>query len=292
MKLANIESNGRSRVALVLNDEFIDLTAQLGEELDDVPKLLRLGAEGRERAEQCIKSAVPRLAGNTVKLRSPILHAGKITGVGWNYHSQIEVGRRLGISPPAERLWFSRPNGCIAGPHDDVWLPRNARDLDFEAELAVVIGRTCRNVTAAEAPAFIGGFTIANDLTLRERAAKSPVLGKCFDTHTPLGPCLVTPDELGDPHRLALKTWINGELRQDSSTADMIANCYQLIAELSAVCILKPGDIILTGTPDGCGIFRRPISMLAAGDVMKMEIEGIGVIENRVVDEPAAAISL
>src|SRR4029077_18740103 len=132
----------------------------------------------------------------------------------------------LGIPLQRERIWFYRPRGCIAGPYDDVWLPRNAKDLDYEVELAIVIGRRCRYVTLADAPTVVAGFTVANDLTLRERVLKSVALGKCFDTHTPLGPWIVTPDEIGDLGNLAVRTWVNGTLRQESTTADMIADCY------------------------------------------------------------------
>lgn len=288
MKLANIESDGVARVALVLNDELIDLTARVGVELDDLAKFLSLGAEARALAERCMKEATPRLARDAVRFRSPVLRADKILGVGMNYHSFVAAARRIGIAVPTERIWFSRPRGCIAGPYDDVWLPRGASDFDYEAELAIVIGRRCRHVSSAEAPAVVAGFTVSNDLTLRERAMKSPVLGKSFDTHTPLGPYIVTPEEI-DPHNLAIRAWVNGELRQESNTADMIASCYELIAELSSICTLNPGDIILTGTPEGSGIFQRPLSMLVAGDLVKIEIEGIGAIENRVIDEPALA---
>jgi 2-keto-4-pentenoate hydratase/2-oxohepta-3-ene-1,7-dioic acid hydratase in catechol pathway len=289
MKLARIESNGHSRVAMVVNDEVVDLTAQLGVEFDDLPKFLAMGAEGRALAERCLKGPAPRLSRGSVRFRSPIRRPDKILGVGMNYHSFVASARRIGITVPAERIWFYRPPGCIAGPYDDVWLPRNAGDFDYEVELAIVIGRRCRYVTSADAPAVVAGFTVANDLTLRERVLKSLVFGKSFDTHTPLGPWVVTADEIGDPHQLTMRTWVNGELRQQSSTADMIANCYELIAEVSSVCTLVPGDIILTGTPDGCGAFHRPPLTLAAGDVVKIEIERIGVIENRVVDEPLIA---
>ena len=286
MKLATVDSNGLSRVAIVLKEELVDLTSQLGVKSNDLSKFLAMGPEARALAERCIRSATTRLAMSSVKFQSPIPRAEKLLGVGMNYHSCVAAARRLGITVPTERLWFYRPWGCISGPHDDIWLPRNATDFDYEAELAVVIGRRCRYVNLAAAPEVVAGFTVANDFTLRDRVFKSVVLGKSFDTHTPLGPWIVTPDEIGDPHDLAVKTWVNGDLRQQSSTADMIASCFELIVEISSVCTLNPGDIILTGTPDGSGIFRRPPLALAANDVVRIEIEGIGVIQNRVVDEP------
>ncbi len=247
MKLANIESKGRLRAAIVLEEELIDLTAQLGAEWDDVSKFLQLGAEGRALAERCLKTAAPRLPFDSVKFCSPISYADKILGVGMNYHSFVAAARQLGMTIPTDPLWFSRPRGCITGPFGDVWLPRNAKDFDYEVELAIVIGQRCRHVSATDAPGVVAGFTIANDLTLRRRAAQCLVLGKSFDTHTPLGPWIVTLEELGDPHQLAVRCWVNGELRQNSSTTDMIAGCYELVADISTVCTLNPGDIILTG---------------------------------------------
>jgi 2-keto-4-pentenoate hydratase/2-oxohepta-3-ene-1,7-dioic acid hydratase in catechol pathway len=251
-----------------------------------LPAFLSMGTEAGALADRCRRTA-PRLPLSAVKLRSPVLRPDKILGVGMNYHSFVAAVQRIGVPLPTNnRIWFSRPTACIAGPYDDVWLPRDAHDFDYEAELAIVIGQRCRYVSLNDAPAVIAGFTVANDLTLRERVLKSLVLGKSFDTHTPLGPWIVTADELGDPHRLAVRSWVNGELRQQSNTSDMIASCYELVAEISAVCTLNPGDIILTGTPDGSGIFQSPPRALAAEDVVKVEIEGIGVIENRVLDEP------
>ena len=286
MKLANIESEGLVRAAVLVGDEAVDLTPELGGGADAMTRFLALGAAGEALAERCMKGAAPRLPISSARLRPPVLQADKILGVGMNYYSLIAAVKQLGISIPTERVWFLRPRSCLAGPTDPVWLPRNATDLDYEAELAVVIGRRCRYVTAADAPAVVGGYTIANDMTLRTRILKSPVLGKSFDTHTPLGPWIVTPEELPDPHQLAIRTWVNGSLRQQSTTADMIANCYELIADISSICTLNPGDIILTGTPDGSGVVQRPPVLLGVGDVVKIEIEGIGVIENRVVDEP------
>jgi 2-keto-4-pentenoate hydratase/2-oxohepta-3-ene-1,7-dioic acid hydratase in catechol pathway len=286
VKLANIESGGQSHVALVLGEELIDLTAQLGAELDDVPKFLALGVEGQTLAARCLKSAAPRLPTSSVKFLAPVRSPDKILGVGMNYHSFTAAARGIGMSIPAARVWFLRPRGCVTGPRDDVWLPRNADDFDYEVELAVVIGRRCRHISTADAAAVIGGYTVANDMTLRKQVAKSLVLAKSFDTHTPLGPWIVTPDEIGDPHQLAVNAWVNGELRQSGNTYDMIAGCGELIAELSAVCTLNPGDFILTGTPAGSGMFRPPPWGLVAGDVVKLEIERIGTIENRIVEEP------
>ncbi len=284
MKLATIELQGRSRVALVVGEEIVDLTAHLGIDAGDASRFLCLDDEARALAVRCSSNA-PRLPIAAVKFQSPV-RADKILGVGMNYHSFIAAAQSLGITLPTRRVWFSRPRACINGPFEDVLLPPGASDLDYEGELAVVIGRRCHRMAAADVPAIVGGFTVANDLTLCTRALQSATLGKSCDTHLPLGPWLVTADEIGDPQALTLRTWVNGTLRQQASTADMITNCYELIAEISASCTLNPGDVVLTGTPAGSGIFQQPAEALAPGDVVKVEIAGIGAIENRIVEEP------
>jgi len=286
MKLGIIEWSGLSRVALILGEELIDLTAHLGVQIDGMWKFLAMGDEARALAKRCQQRAEPRLSASSVKYCSPIQQVDKVLGVGMNYHSFVAAARRVGVPISTNRTWFLRPRSCVTGAYDDIWLPQDANDLDYEAELAVVIGRRCRHVAREEAHSVVGGFTIANDLTLRERVFKSIALGKSFDTHTPLGPWIVTADEIVDAHKLDIKTWVNGELRQNSNTTEMIADWCELIVEVSAVCTLNPGDIILTGTPDGCGAFQRPPMGLAVGDVIKVEIEGIGYIQNHVVAEP------
>ena len=283
MKLARIDTPDGTRAAVVTADGFIDLTTAIGLAPDDLPSLLAGGAEGRLAVERCLRTA-PRLRADSVRLRSPIARADKILGVGMNYRSFVAAVERLGIPLPRERIWFYRPSACIAGPSDDIVLPQGADDLEYEAELAVVIGRRGHGVTAAEAAGLIGGFTVANDVTLRQRVLRSLVFGKSCETHLPLGPWIVTADEIADPHDLAIRTWVNGELRQDARTSEMMASCSELIEEVSAYCTLNPGDIILTGTPVGSGVFQDPPRSLTAGDIVKIEIEGIGVIENRVID--------
>ena len=285
MRLACIELDGQARAAMVTDDGLIDLTAQAGVKPEDIPRLLIADAEVRSRLQAALNSATTRLPHERIVYRSPVLRPRKIFGVGLNYHSFVEAARAAGMTVPNERLWFLRPSACLAGAHAEVRLPCDADDLDYEAEMAVVIGRPARFVSVSQAPSVIGGFTVGNDLTLRKRAAKSLALGKCFDTHTPLGPWITTPDDVGDPHNLVVEARVNGELRQSSNTSDMIANCYELIAELSTYCTLEPGDVILTGTPNGSAIFHSPARMLQAGDEVRIEVEGLGAIENLIVGE-------
>jgi 2-keto-4-pentenoate hydratase/2-oxohepta-3-ene-1,7-dioic acid hydratase in catechol pathway len=163
--------------------------------------------------------------------------------------------------------------------------------LDYEGELGFVIGRRCRHVSRDDAADVIAGYLVVNDVTVRDWQLRVPTwtMGKSFDTHGPIGPWIVTPDELPDPHRLELRTWVNGELRQESNTKELIFDCFSLVEHLSTAFTLEAGDIIATGTPSGVGIAMKPPKLLVAGDVVKIEIEGIGAIENRVIHEPEAS---
>ena len=167
-------------------------------------------------------------------------------------------------------------------------LPRASDQLDYEAELAVVIGRSCRHVNVADAPKVVAGYMVANDVSVRDWQMRSPTmtLGKSFNTHGPIGPWIVTADEVPDPHALRMQMKVNGELRQEASTGEMIHNIWEQIAYLSTVMTLEPGDILATGTPSGVGVAMKPPSYRRIGDVMRVEIDGIGHIENIVVAEP------
>ena len=153
----------------------------------------------------------------------------------------------------------------------------------------MVIGRRCRHVTSLEAPGVIGGFLVVNDVSVRDWQAHSATwtMGKSFDTHGPIGPWVVTADELGNPHGLDIRTWVNGELRQNSNTRHLLFNCYDLVAYLSTAFTLEPGDIIATGTSGGVGFKMSPPSYIGVGDTVRIEIQGIGVLENPVTAEPA-----
>jgi 2-keto-4-pentenoate hydratase/2-oxohepta-3-ene-1,7-dioic acid hydratase in catechol pathway len=223
---------------------------------------------------------------DTVELLAPIERPPKFLAIGLNYADHMAES---GAEAPVFPVFFNKQSTCVIGPGEAIHRPRVSEQLDYEGELGVVIARRCRHIPAARAADMIAGYTIVNDVTARDWQFKAPTwtLGKSFDTHGPTGPWIVTPDELADPHSLRLRTWVNDELRQDASTKQMIFDCFEQIETLSTVFTLEPGDVISTGTPAGVGVFRRPPLFLEAGDVVRIEIEGIGTLENPVVEEPA-----
>jgi 2-keto-4-pentenoate hydratase/2-oxohepta-3-ene-1,7-dioic acid hydratase in catechol pathway len=222
-----------------------------------------------------------------VRLLAPIPKPSKFLAIGLNYLDHLE---ETGATRPEFPIFFNKQVSCVTGPHDPIHVPVVSGMVDYEGELGVVIGRRCRHVRAADAPGVVAGYLVVNDVSVRDWQFRSPTmtLGKSFDTHGPIGPWLVTPGDVPDPHALSIRTWVNGELMQDGTTADMLSDCWAQIELLSTVCTLEPGDIISTGTPAGVGVARDPQVFLRAGDVVRIEIEGIGAIENPVIDEPRA----
>jgi 2-keto-4-pentenoate hydratase/2-oxohepta-3-ene-1,7-dioic acid hydratase in catechol pathway len=238
---------------------------------------------------QALRAAIEAATGAThaladVRLEAPIDDPQKYLAIGLNYKEHAEEARQAGIPIPVNQFWFNKQVSCIVGPHDAIERPTVSDKLDYELELAVVIGRRCRNVAAADARDVIAGYMVANDVSVRDWLQhRSPTftLGKSFDTHGPIGPWLTTDDEVADPHALDMRLSVNGEVRQQWRTDDMIHDIWAQIAELTTVMTLMPGDIIATGTPAGIG---APTGrFLVPGDVVRAEIDGLGAIENRVV---------
>lgn len=218
---------------------------------------------------------------DSLTLLSPVPRPGKVVAVGLNYHEHVAEGGR---DTPPEPVLFAKFTSSIVGHGAEItWDPGLTAAVDFEAELAVVIGRTARHVTEAEALDHVLGYTCLNDVSARDLqyADKQFVRAKSLDTFTPIGPALVTADEVPDPQALGIRCLVNGEVMQDSSTARMIHGVATLIAFCSRAFTLEPGDIITTGTPSGVGWFRDPKRMLRDGDEVAVEIEGVGRLVNR-----------
>ncbi|WP_402463883.1 fumarylacetoacetate hydrolase family protein [Isoptericola aurantiacus] len=220
-----------------------------------------------------------------VVLEAPVDDPQKYLGIGMNYAAHAEEARQAGVPVPENQMWFNKQVSCIVGPYADVERPAVSEQLDYEVELAVVIGRRCRHVSRDDAAGVVGGYLVANDVSVRDWLAKrSPTftLGKSFDTHGPLGPWLTTADEVPDPHDLELSLTVNGEERQRARTDDLIYDIYDQIEYLTTVMTLMPGDILATGTPAGIGAPTG--SWLKPGDVVRASVEGLGSLENTVVE--------
>jgi 2-keto-4-pentenoate hydratase/2-oxohepta-3-ene-1,7-dioic acid hydratase in catechol pathway len=226
-----------------------------------------------------------------VRLLAPV-QPRKFLAIGLNYADHIAES---GMEAPEHPVFFNKQVTCVVGPDDDVHMPRVSNLLDYEGELAIVIGARCRHVPAERAGEVIAGYTIANDVSVRDWQLRTPTMtmGKSFDTHGPLGPWIVTGDELGDPHDLSIRTFVNDELRQDGNTREMIYGCFQQVSHLSEAFTLEPGDVIATGTPAGIGAVRQPFpeGLLKVGDVVRIQIDGIGELRNTIVEEPAGFVA-
>ena len=289
MKLARYSVDGRTTIGVVQDDQVIDIDRLDPAAPKTIRELLALGVAGRERIAHALRDRPAGRPLAAVRLLAPIPDAQKYLAIGMNYHDHAEEARRDGIKVPEHQLWFNKQVSCINGPYDAIYKPRVSDKLDYEAELGVVIGKRCRYVSVEDAPSVVGGYFVANDVTARDWQLKSPTftLGKSFDSHGPIGRWITTADEVADPHDLLMQLWVNGELRQQTNTGGMIYNVWQQIHELSQVMTLEPGDLIATGTCANVGIALG--KFLQPGDVVRVEIEGLGHIENRVEAEPAIA---
>ncbi len=284
MKLVAYTHGGVGGSGVLLDDGVLPLTDRA-----DVVSLLDAG-ELTDRVARAQENGVAPLALDDVRLVAPIARPPKFLAVGLNYADHIAES---GLPAPDFPVIFNKQSTCVVGPGDPVHLPAVSTMVDYEGELGFVIGRRCRHVCADRAAEVIAGYLIVNDVTARDWQFKAPTmtLGKSFDTHGPIGPWLVTPDEVGDPHTLDLRTYVNDELRQRSNTRQLLFDCYSLVEVLSTVCTLEPGDVIATGTPAGVGAAMDPMRLLAEGDVVRIEIDRLGLLENRFVAEPAATKS-
>ncbi|HZT65040.1 MAG TPA: fumarylacetoacetate hydrolase family protein [Acidimicrobiales bacterium] len=279
-------AGGEVRVGVLVGDEVADLSATGLP--SDMAAFLAAGDEGMEAARRATAGGSPRLSLSDVVLMAPVPRPPKFLAIGLNYRAHAaETGRPL----PEFQMWFNKQRTCVVGPGEPIVVPSVSDEVDYEGELAFVIGRRCRHVPASDAPSVIAGYTVVDDVSVRDWQRRTPTMtmGKSFDTHGPMGPHLVTADEVGDPHRLSLRTWVSGELRQEASTDDLVFNCWQMVEHLSTAFTLEPGDVISTGTPAGVGMAADPPRYLRPGDTVRVEIEGVGVLENPVVAETRAS---
>jgi 2-keto-4-pentenoate hydratase/2-oxohepta-3-ene-1,7-dioic acid hydratase in catechol pathway len=243
-----------------------------------------------QKAESLLKKATPADIQATsaplteVKLLAPIAFPPKILCLGWNY---IDHAAERKIELPEEPVVFMKPHTTIIATGDRIVKPRFVKQLDYEGELAVVMGKTAKNISASEALDYVFGYTILDDVSARDFQFKDKqwTRGKGFDTFAPTGPCIVTKNQLLDTSNLSVRTWVNGDLRQDGNTKDMVFKVSQVIYHLSRVMTLEPCDIISTGTPSGVAMGMKEPKWLKDGDVVRIEIEGVGTLENQVEEQ-------
>jgi 2-keto-4-pentenoate hydratase/2-oxohepta-3-ene-1,7-dioic acid hydratase in catechol pathway len=291
MKLVSFTHGGVLKIGSVVDDEVRTIANKSRSEPLTLLDLLDAGDEGRTYVRQCLSGATETIKLRDVKIEAPIAHPRKFLGLGGNYHAHIaEIKRKLpNFVEPEHQLWFNKQVTCVVGPTDAIHKPRVSDALDYEAELAVVIGRRCRHVQVADAHKVIAGYMVCNDVSVRDWQMRSPTgtLGKSFDTHGPTGPWLTLGMSIDEAQDLEVQTHVNGELRQHGRTSDFIYGIREMIAELTTVFTLEPGDILATGTPPGVGAAMTPPGFLRIGDIVRIEIEKLGVLENPVVAEPA-----
>lgn len=283
MRIARFRvGDGAPRLGRIDGDTVTDITEAAGG-----ASLRAIVSELSARGPALAAADGPSHALDGVTLLNPIDDPQKVLAIGMNYREHAEEAALAGIPTPTSPLWFNKQVSSLNDPFGDIVKPAESDALDYEVELGVVIGARCRRVRRDEARGVIAGYLVANDVSVRDWLQKlSPtfVLGKGWDTHGPLGPWLTTDDEVADPLGLRMTLSVNGEVRQDHETSDMIYDIYDQIAYLSTVMTLMPGDVLLTGTPQGIG---APTGhFLRVGDVVRAEIEGLGAIENRVVADP------
>ena len=296
MKLVTFLHEGIQKIGTVVDDQIIDFsTSHLPKSMIE---FIELGDDGINQANELIAKNDSKISINDVKLMAPIPKPNKILGVGLNYKAHKEEAAKAAadlLGKPQEKYptIFNKQNSSVVGPYDDMHKPDASDFFDYEGELGFVIGKQCRHVPYDKASSVIYGYTVVNDATIRDWQMRGPpmtmTMGKSWDTHCPFGPYLVTSDEVGNPHQLKLETHVNGELRQSASTDGLIHDCFTVVEYLSTAFTLEPGDLIATGTPEGVAATSR--NWLKVDDVVKVTIEKLGFIENKVIAEPDSTAS-
>jgi 2-keto-4-pentenoate hydratase/2-oxohepta-3-ene-1,7-dioic acid hydratase in catechol pathway len=286
MKLATIETDHGPRVCALVDGEYKDINAADASLPKSVKAILALGADGLAKAAAAAKSSSVTYDPAAVKHLAVIPDPQKIICLGLNYRDHaIESGMDI----PPEPVLFSKYPSALIGHGAAIVLPAVSSQVDYEAELVVVVGTRAKHVSQEDAMNYVAGFAVGHDVSARDWQLNKPgkqwMAGKTFDTFAPVGPVLVTRDEVPDPSGLRIRLRLNGTTMQDSTTAQLIFDVPYTIAYLSKIMTLEPGDLIFTGTPPGVGMARKPQVWLKPGDVAEVEIDGLGILKNTVVAE-------
>jgi ureidoglycolate lyase len=278
MRIVRYEDKGVVKLGVVKGQGVVELTRRLPSLSDNMIDLIKQWPNLANEAERIVAQNAADVALAELRLLAPVARPGKVMAIGLNYADHI---RESGQEAPRHQVWFTKAVTAINGPFDPIEVPRASSMVDYEAELVVVIGKRCRHAPIESAAEAVFGYCVGNDVSVRDWQLRTPqwVLGKSFDTHAPIGPWIVTTDELGDPETMGIRCFVNGELRQNSNTANLVFKVCDQIAHLSQAMTLEPGDLIFTGTPGGVGGAMRPPKFLKAGDKVRVEIDRIGAIE-------------
>ena len=298
MQLVSYEVEGRQEIGVLRGDQIISLSlaqaqsAVLPEEPlsahQPMMDLIQHWSVNRAWVESVAAQRSPDWRLDQVRLKAPVPRPGKVLAIGLNYLEHVQeqiVGESRTV--PEHQIWFTKLSNAINGPYDPILLPSASEMTDYEGEMVAVIGQRCKHVPREHAHEVVFGYAVGNDVSVRDWQKRTSqwTLGKSFDTHAPFGPCLTTADEVGDPHDLNLRCWVNGELRQSSNTRLMMHNVWDQIALVSQAMTLEPGDVIFTGTCSGVGAAFNPPRFLRDGDVVRVEIDKLGYIEARCQQE-------
>lgn len=285
MRLITYQSDSGPRLAALRDGLAVDLNHADPAIPACIKKFLALGPTGLSRAASALQSGQP-VAIAQLKPAPLVPRPDKVICIGLNY---ADHARESGMTPPPEPVYFAKFSSAVAAPGDPIVLPKVSKEVDYEAELVLVIGQGGRYIPRSQARRHIAAYCCGNDVSARDWQLRKPggqwLLGKSFDGFAPFGPALVTADEIPDPGNLAIELRLNGQVMQRSSTAQLIFGVDELVAYVSQVCTLAPGDLIFTGTPHGVGFARKPQVWLQPGDVVEVEIEKLGILRNPVVAE-------
>jgi 2-keto-4-pentenoate hydratase/2-oxohepta-3-ene-1,7-dioic acid hydratase in catechol pathway len=282
LRIGALKDNG------VIDFSFSDLP-------NNMIDFIALGNRGLDKANDLIQVENNIYFNDDIILKAPILKPNKILAVGLNYKKHVDEAKDLkdhhSNNVELQEQYpniFNKQNSSVNDPYGDVHRPNASDWLDYEGEMGFIIGKECRHVSYDNAKNCIYGYTVVNDFTVRDWQFRGPphtmTMGKSWDTHCPFGPCIVTADEIDNPHKLNLKTYVNDEMRQNTNTELMIYDCYTLIEYISTAFTLTPGDLIPTGTPEGSALSTQ--DWLKPGDKVRVEVENIGYIENKIIQEP------
>lgn len=282
MKLARFSMNNETSCGLVVEDGIVDFK-KIDLPYKDLQSIIENGNEALQIVKKYCEGVSVHHKLSEVTLLAPIPRPGKFLAIGMNYKKHEEEADRLGVEKRSHQTWFNKQITCVNDPFGMI-APGVTEKLDYEVELGLVIGKKSKNLTSENVRDSIFGYLVVNDVSARDWQFHTPTftMGKSFDTHGPIGPWIVTADEIEDPQKLDLRCYVNGELRQSNNTSEMLHSIDDQLIYLSKAFTLEPGDIIATGTPEGVGVAMQPQVFLQPGDIVKCEVEHIGIIENRV----------